>query len=159
HLVAPGATATQRAASEELVRGLGGLLGRAPAPAERPGRGGTLLLGTPASSPHIAGLDLDLDGLGPEGFLIRSMQVDGHAATVLAANSGSGALYGAFHLLRLLRTRQPVDSLDLRQAPRVTLRVFNHWDNLDRYVERGYAGQSIWDWRRLPDWLDPRYTA
>ena len=42
--------------------------------------------------------------------------------------------------------------------PRTQLRVLDHWDNLDRHVERGYAGQSIWDWHKLPGWLDPRYT-
>jgi alpha-glucuronidase len=36
--------------------------------------------------------------------------------------------------------------------------VLNHWDNLDRTVERGYAGFSLWDWHKLPDYLDPRYT-
>jgi alpha-glucuronidase len=35
--------------------------------------------------------------------------------------------------------------------------VLDHWDNLDRHVERGYAGESIWDWHKLPGWLDPRY--
>jgi alpha-glucuronidase len=25
-------------------------------------------------------------------------------------------------------------------------------------VERGYAGESIWDWHKLPGWVDPRYT-
>ena len=28
--------------------------------------------------------------------------------------------------------------------------MLNHWDNLDRTVERGYAGQSLWDWQKLP---------
>ena len=36
--------------------------------------------------------------------------------------------------------------------------MLDHWDNLDRSVERGYAGQSIWDWWKLPDYRDPRYT-
>ena len=36
--------------------------------------------------------------------------------------------------------------------------MLNHWDNLDGHVERGYAGASIWDWHKLPDHLDPRYT-
>ena len=35
--------------------------------------------------------------------------------------------------------------------------MLNHWDNLDRHVERGYAGISIWNWHTLPDYLDPRY--
>jgi alpha-glucuronidase len=38
-----------------------------------------------------------------------------------------------------------VTDLDVRNAPKVKLRLLNHWDNLDRTVERGYAGQSIWD--------------
>ena len=36
--------------------------------------------------------------------------------------------------------------------------VLDHWDNLDGTVERGYAGQSLWDWHTLPDYLAPRYT-
>src|SRR5690606_28485498 len=157
-LVAPTATATQRATRDELLRGLGGLLGHAPAQGQGLGRAGALLVGTPGSLPHIARLQLALDGLGDEGYLIRSTEIDGRAATVVAANSDTGALYGAFHLLRLLQTGQAVDALDLREAPKVKLRVLNHWDDLNRHVERGYSGQSIWDWHRLPGWLDPRYT-
>ncbi|TWT20694.1 alpha-glucuronidase [Luteimonas wenzhouensis] len=157
-LVAPASTPTQRVAREELLRGLGGLLGQAPAVADAPSAAGAVLVGTPASLPALAGLGLDLEGLGDEGYLIRSVELDGRPATVVAANSDVGALYGSFHLLRLLQTRQPLDALDLRQAPKVKLRVLNHWDDLDRYVERGYSGQSIWNWHLLPDWLDPRYT-
>ena len=36
--------------------------------------------------------------------------------------------------------------------------MLNHWDNLDRTVERGYAGESIWNWWELPAIVDPRYT-
>jgi len=157
-LVAPAQTDVQRVTREELVRGLGGMLGRAPTQAQRADRAGALLVGTPASLPAIARLGLELEGLGDEGYLIRSVQADGRAATVVAANTDAGALYGSFHLLRLLQTGQAVDALDLREAPKVKLRVLNHWDDLNRHVERGYSGQSIWDWHRLPDWLDPRYT-
>jgi alpha-glucuronidase len=48
--------------------------------------------------------------------------------------------------------------VDISESPRVQLRMLNHWDNLDRTVERGYAGASLWDWHKLPDYLDPRYT-
>lgn len=157
-LVSPAATPVQTAAQRELLRGLAGVAGTAPAQAERVNRAGALLVGTPASSPQIAALGLDLEDLGEEGYRIRSVDVGGHATTVVAANSDIGALYGSFHLLRLLQTGRPLDGLDIREAPRLTLRVLNHWDNLDRYVERGYSGQSIWDWHRLPGWLDPRYT-
>jgi alpha-glucuronidase len=33
----------------------------------------------------------------------------------------------------------------------------NHWDNINRYVERGYAGISIWNWHTLPGYIDQRY--
>ncbi|WP_140727983.1 alpha-glucuronidase family glycosyl hydrolase [Pseudomonas sp. Hp2] len=157
-LAAPAATPTQQATRAELLRGLSGLLGARPPSVERPDRDGALVVGTPASSPLLAALRPELAGLGREGYLIRRMRLGGHAATVIAANEDIGALYGAFHFLRLLQTGQPLAALDVREAPRVRLRVLDHWDNLDRYVERGYAGESIWDWHKLPDWLDPRYT-
>src|SRR5690606_15742940 len=65
---------------------------------------------------------------------------------------------GAFHLLRLVQTHTPLDDVDVIEVPRVERRLLNHWDNLDRTVERGYAGFSLWDWHKLPDYLDPRYT-
>ncbi|TDK28781.1 alpha-glucuronidase [Luteimonas aestuarii] len=145
------------AARDELSNALQGLLGSAPQPVDRM-RPGTLVIGTPASSPWLAGLAADVDGLGDEGFLVRRMRVDGQPAIVIAANADAGLVYGTFRFLRLLQTGQSLEALDLREAPRVKLRVLNHWDDLNRYVERGYSGQSIWDWHRLPGWLDPRYT-
>lgn len=143
---------------EELRRGLQGLLGTSIPSVDRVEEG-VLLVGTPASCPTVAalGLEAELQALGDEGFLLRTMTVEGHRATVLAAASDVGVLYGAFHLLRLLQTHRPIDSLNVREAPRVRLRVLNHWDNLDRTVERGYAGFSLWDWFKLPDYIDPRY--
>ena len=35
--------------------------------------------------------------------------------------------------------------------------MLNHWDNLNRTVERGYAGFSIWNWHTLPGYIDQRY--
>ncbi|QSX76786.1 alpha-glucuronidase [Lysobacter arenosi] len=157
-LILPDATPTQAATRAELLRGLSGLLGSTPSVSTSVSADGAVIVGTPASSPLIAGLRLKLQGLGREGYLIRSVSVGGHRATVIAANEDVGALYGAFHFLRLVQTAQPLAALDLRQAPHVQLRVLNHWDNLDRHVERGYAGESIWDWHKLPDYLDPRYT-
>jgi alpha-glucuronidase len=157
-LVSNTASATLRAAQEELSRGLSGLLG-APLPvSSKLSQSGAILFGTPATSAAIAALGLDLRSLGPEGYLIRSVTLDGRRAIVIAANQDIGALYGAFHFLRLLQTQQSIDALNLTAAPGTRYRVLNHWDNLDRTVERGYAGASLWDWHKLPDYLDPRYT-
>jgi alpha-glucuronidase len=156
-LVTAGDSATLRVAVDELERGLSGLLGAAPERAGAVSRDGAVLVGR-AGDPAIAALGLDLSGLGAEGYLIRNMEVDGRAVTVIAGGGDAGALYGAFHFLRLIQTRQALTNLDIREAPAVNLRLLNHWDNLDRTVERGYAGQSLWDWHKLPDHLDPRYT-
>ncbi|HET7267560.1 MAG TPA: alpha-glucuronidase family glycosyl hydrolase [Oleiagrimonas sp.] len=157
-LIVGKATPTRKATRSELLRGLGGLLGKAPPLVDSVTRDGTIVVGTTSSSPLIANLHLDLDGLGKEGYLIRSMRVNGHAATVIAGNTDIGVLHGAFRFLRQLQTGQPLDHLDLRSKPRIKLRVLDHWDDLDGHVERGYAGRSIWDWWTLPEYLKPRYT-
>jgi alpha-glucuronidase len=151
---------TLRAARDELERGLGGLLGAPLATLEDPSRDGVLVVGTTASSPSVAGLGLsaDLARAGDEGFLIRSTRIAGRRATVVAANTDTGVLYGVFRLLRLVQTGQPVSALSIVERPRIRYRLLDHWDNLNRTVERGYAGCSLWDWHKLPDYLSPRYT-
>ena len=156
-IVAARDSATMRAAVAELQRGLRGLLGSEPALHEEL-TAGAIVLGTPRNAPAIAALKLPLDALGREGYLLRSATIAGAPAIVIAANDDVGALYGTFHFLRLLQTQQPIERLDVRSSPRVQLRVLDHWDNLDRHVVRGYAGESIWDWWKLPDYVDPRYT-
>jgi alpha-glucuronidase len=155
-----GRSATARAVSDELRRGLNGLLGRSIPDVAEPGADGIVVAGTPSQSAAIAaaGLDIDLRGVGPEGYVIRSMRLRGRRATVIAANREIGVLYGAFHLLRLLQTHQPIDALALSERPRIQHRILNHWDNLDGSVERGYAGSSLWDWHKLPGYAAPRYT-
>ncbi|WP_421739033.1 alpha-glucuronidase family glycosyl hydrolase [Caulobacter sp.] len=153
--IAPVAdTPTLKVARAELERGLAGLIGAPSAQADR-----VILIGTPESSPAIARLTLPLKAAGDEGYLIRTVTVDGKTTTVIAGNRDVGALYGVFRYLSLIQTRQPVDNLNISDAPKVKLRMLNHWDNLDRTVERGYAGQSVWDWWKLPDYsADPRYV-
>jgi alpha-glucuronidase len=150
-------TPLQLSAESELQRGLKGLLGRDVA-LKPSAQGYALILGTPSSSNLIKNLNLPLKGLGEEGYLIRDVRLDGKMATVIAANSDRGVLYGAFRYLSLIETRQPLERLNLSDAPKTDLRLLNHWDNLNGSVERGYAGASIFDWWRLPDLKDPRLT-
>ncbi|MGB8602269.1 MAG: alpha-glucuronidase family glycosyl hydrolase [Rhizomicrobium sp.] len=144
------------AAVAELQRALSGMLGR-PVKTAHDLHDGALLIGR-SDAPELAGLHLDQNTIGPEGFIIRTVRLKGYAVTVIAGGSDIGALYGAFRYLRLVQTRQPVDHLTLSDAPKIHNRILDHWDNLDRTVERGYAGFSIWDWPKLPDYADPRYT-
>lgn len=155
-LAPQGDSATLNFATAELRRGLRGLVDRPPE--VLPDLvAGTILYGT-VSTPVIAALGLPADDLGGEGFLIRSLSIDGRPVTVISGNTDVGVLYGVFAFLRLIQTGQPVTDLDIASAPSVTLRVLNHWDNLDRHVERGYAGQSIWDWHRLPGYRPQLYS-
>jgi alpha-glucuronidase len=157
-LVGEPSSATLVVARDELRRGLQGLLGKSLETRADVDADGAIVFGTPQSSSPIARARLPLERLGPEGYLIRSVRMNGRRATVIAANSDIGVLYGVYALLRQMQTRQPIETLDLADAPKVKLRLLNHWDNLDRTVERGYAGFSIWDWHKLPGWRDPRYT-
>ncbi|WP_115371743.1 alpha-glucuronidase family glycosyl hydrolase [Adhaeribacter pallidiroseus] len=157
-LVIEGNSPTLTVARQELVTGLAGLLGK-PLRLTSLNTAGVLILGTPQNTSVIKNLNLavKLTALGPEGFLILSAQVQGKKATVITANSDVGVLYGTFHFLKLLQTNQDITQLNISSAPKIQRRILNHWDNLDRTVERGYAGFSIWDWHKLPDYIDQRY--
>lgn len=157
-VVVTGNSATLNAIRSEIVSGLTGLLGGTVPVASDINRDGAVVVGTPKSSPLIAGLhwETKLSQLGPEGFRIRSVKLGAHSVTVIASEGELGALYGAFHFLRLMQTQQPIHRLDVTQKPRVQLRMLNHWDNLDGSIERGYAGRSLWNWSALPDVVDPR---
>ncbi|HVJ03450.1 MAG TPA: alpha-glucuronidase family glycosyl hydrolase [Sphingomonas sp.] len=157
HYTAPNGSPTIDAATAELERGLAGMLGHAPVRRHVVTADGAVVLGT-GDSPHIAPLNLPLASLGKEGYLIRSTTLGGKRIIAIAANSDVGVLYGVFRFLKLIQTRQPLDNLDIIDTPKLKIRVLNHWDNLNRHVERGYAGQSIWDWQKLPRYKDPRYT-
>jgi len=152
---------TLRAAREELQRGLGGLCGRVPALAAAP-RSGSIVLARAAALPPALAASLPLRSLGPEGYLVRRTVLHGADVTLIAANSDIGLLYGSFAWLRALQAggdgADPVAAPALTAQPALPRRLLNHWDNLDRSVERGYAGESIWNWWELPHVVDPRYT-
>ncbi|AEV97133.1 alpha-glucuronidase [Niastella koreensis] len=146
------------AANQELQTGLSGLLGKK-VPAQPAIINGAVLLGLPERSPVIRKLVADsaLAHLGDEGFIIRTVMYEGKNITLITANKEAGILYGVFHFLRLMQTQQPIRQLSITSAPKIKIRLLNHWDNLNRTVERGYAGSSIWDWQRLPGYIDQRY--
>ncbi len=146
------------AAREELTKALSGLTGHSYTILSTPNPRTSFIAGTPASSRVIPTLvsSHDLAAIGEEGFIITNTISNGR--TAIAANTDIGVLYGIFHFIRLLQTQQPLQRLHIVSTPKIKLRLLDHWDNLDRTVERGYAGASIWNWHHLPDVLDQRYT-
>ena len=91
--------------------------------------------------------------LQPEGFRIRHED----NKITLTSPTETGLLYAAYHLLRMQATGQNVTATQTTENPAYSLRILNHWDNMDRTVERGYAGQSLWNWEELPNTLSDRY--
>jgi alpha-glucuronidase len=151
------------AANRELTLGLQGLLGAAPGEIHGESaqfNDGCLIVGTPSTSPIISRLSGHdtLSRLGEEGFTIRSITLDGKKGIMIAAFTDRGVVYGVFSFLRLLQTHRPLHSLDITEIPAYRYRILDHWDNLNRFVERGYAGLSLWNWFKLPTYKDPRYT-
>lgn len=155
----PVNSATLTEAKNELQQGLDGLLDTNLPETDGISKG-TLLVGTPASSKVLSGIHAitnEISGLGNEGFLIKTLKVNGTPCTVIAARKDMGVMYGVFHFLRLLQTQSDIKELNITQVPKLQRRMLNHWDNLNGTIERGYAGYTLWDWQRLPGYIDPRY--
>ncbi|WP_018984143.1 alpha-glucuronidase family glycosyl hydrolase [Salinimonas chungwhensis] len=150
-----GDTETMQVVRDELNYALNGMLTDATVVSQK--QAGLLVVAGDQASSLAASNSLDLKSVGDEGYVIHQTN-DGDASQILVlANTDVGALYGTYRLLRQLQTHQPLDGLSVSSSPDIDLRVLNHWDNLDRHVERGYAGQSIWDWHKLPDYRYQRY--
>ncbi|MCL1936586.1 MAG: alpha-glucuronidase [Defluviitaleaceae bacterium] len=73
--------------------------------------------------------------LGIEGF-----KIDIGKTTYISSNTPVGLLYGFFKFINLLQN----DNLSsIVEIPKNSIRMLNHWDNINGTVERGYAGSSI----------------
>ena len=156
-----GESSTIKAAKEELEIGLSGLMSSIAFLPNPKGEiiNGILIAATYKSSSLLKklGLKNKLKNISSEGYLILSEKIDGKRVTIITANEDIGVLYGVFHFLRLLQTNSDISNLNIESSPKIKLRLLNHWDNLDRTSERNYAGFSIWDWHRLPDYISPQY--
>ncbi len=160
HIVVAGNSPTIKVATDELLKGLQGLLSETISNSSSTQNDATLIAGTSATSSFIASAvdKKQLAQLGNEGFLILSKTIAGKHYTIITANTDMGVLYGVFHFLRLLQTQQSIHQLNISSTPKIKLRMLDHWDNLNGSVERGYAGRSIWEWKKLPDTISQRYT-
>ena len=97
------------------------------------------------------------NALNDEGFAIETIQNKGKKTVLITAKNSLGLLYGTFRLLRELQINPSKKDFSIADEPKLKVRMLNHWDNLDGTVERGYAGSSIWNWQKLPDFIDKKY--
>jgi alpha-glucuronidase len=150
-----GSSPTLSKAKEELSKGLSGLLNKKISPTINSSTASIVISTKPAAGWNINAINYKQ--LGSEGFIIRTVKRNNKKQLFITANTDIGLLYGVFHLLRLLQTEQPINKVDITSIPKIQNRILDHWDNLNRHVERGYAGLSIWNWHELPGYIDQRY--
>ena len=77
--------------------------------------------------------------LSPESY---SVQENGGKLQILAGDE-KGLLYGVFHVLRQISMEKSLAGIAVTCTPDNPLRTYNHWDNMDGSIERGYSGKSF----------------
>lgn len=77
--------------------------------------------------------------IASEGYLLE--EKDG--VLRLEAGEEKGLLYGVFEVIRQIAMERTLAGIRLSATPDNPLRMYNHWDNMDGSIERGYSGKSF----------------
>jgi alpha-glucuronidase len=98
NVAVPGSSETMDIIRDELNRALSLLLKRKINVTDSIAGDGTLIIGTPETSPVIKNLNIssELDTLGGEGFIIKTAEIGGKKAIIIAAGRETGLIYGTF---------------------------------------------------------------
>ena len=152
-------TATSKIAEKELQAALSDMLGSEIQTTEKLEGENKLIIGSKSvlSSEIQKSIGSDFEQINEEGFIIKSISIKKKKHILITGKGDVGVLYGVYHFLRLIQTNKSIQNLNITDTPKTNIRILNHWDNLDRTVERGYAGFSLWNWQKLPDFIDQRY--
>src|SRR5690625_3405097 len=139
-------TLITNSALEELKNGIESMLDELPSVQHFPYEGSAIVLGTIEDLSEVYDVSSDLiDDLNKEGYLIKTVnkKQSTEKYILLIGPSNQGILYTTCHLLRKLQRKLPINSVVIKNAPILQLRMINQWDNMDGYVERGYSGGTI----------------
>jgi len=145
---------TMVAAVNELEHGLKGLLQKEVKSVGTINAGSIVLLKEQDLSAHKITIKVPEH---EQGYIIQNTVINKKPVILISSKSDIGLLYGAFNLLKTVQQGLPVKKLSIIEEPKIDNRILNHWDNLDRTVERGYAGFSLWNWQTLPGHIEQRY--
>ena len=128
-VVIQGQSETCEIIRQELEEGLSGLLAKDVPFTKSLNENNSLIIGTPSGSEIIKELSClpSPDTLGDEGFIIKSVKIDGRDTIIIASNEDVGLLYGTFDLLRLMQTGQSLEDINIISKPRIQRRILNHW--------------------------------
>ncbi|MEY2869212.1 MAG: hypothetical protein RIR01_1695 [Bacteroidota bacterium] len=158
-IVMSGNSETLKIALTELDLGLSNMLGNQ-IPHQTNIEGSNLIIIGNKSSLDASvqeTLKSEFEKINKDGFIIKTISINNKKNIVITGKNDVAVLYGVFSFLRQIQTNKPIENLSIVDSPKIDVRILNHWDNLDRTVERGYAGFSLWNWHKLPDFIDQRY--
>lgn len=158
-IVALSNSETIQVASKELQLGLYDLLDYKIAVQQNIDSENALIFGSKSflNEDILKNLKNEFNQINDEGYIIKTISLNNKKHIVITGKTDVGVLYGVFNFLRLLQTNKSIENLNIIDAPKINVRMLNHWDNLNGTVERGYAGFSLWNWQKLPDFIDQRY--
>ena len=158
-IVSLGNSETSKIAANELKSGLQNMLGNTLLIKSKLEGDHNIIIGSKASlnSEVQNAIAADFDKINDEGFIIKSISIKNKKQIVITGKNDIGVLYGVYSFLRWIQMHKSIQNLNIADAPKTNIRILNHWDNLDRTVERGYAGFSLWNWQKLPEFIDQRY--
>lgn len=126
----------ERSAAAELQRGLSSMLGRAFTIAPDAGRGGAIVITSSTGQAQAQSY------LQQDEFSIDFQHAASGTRLTIRGNSPRAALYGAFRLLEEIGAEKAIPAHQAERAA-TAIRWTDEWDNLNGFVERGYAGPSI----------------
>lgn len=138
---------------KEFTKGAAGMLGKSTSLQENKNAYLQVKLGSQLDIKEGQFFRKDLESVGKEGFIIKPFGKQ----LFIIANTEIGLLYGTYRWLMHVQRGEALSEEGIVERPAIQIRMLNHWDNLDRTVERGYAGFSIWNWHRLPRHIDQQY--
>ncbi len=79
------------------------------------------------------------DLLGREGYRLRVLEEE----IRIYAEAEAGIMYGVYRMLSLMSRGSLEPGAELKKIPDNSLRMLDHWDNMDGSIERGYSGNSF----------------
>jgi alpha-glucuronidase len=130
-------------AQQELIRGVGQMLGKTLHTVVAAPGGNAILLGT-LSELHAMAPELHpTQELKADGYWLKTTKIHGTESLVVTGATDRGVLYGVFALLSKIARGESMAAIDEAQQPYAPIRWVNQWDNLDGRIERGYGGPSI----------------
>jgi alpha-glucuronidase len=146
-IVVLGHTAMDRTAAAELQRGLHSMLRRsftiAYGSQQLSSASNLLIIANLATSGRCFVGIQSAGSLPPDSFTLGAEVKGPTHRFMIFGGDPRGELYGVFHLLELIGTRQRLPTSPITESPSSPIRWVNQWDNFDGTIERGYAGRSI----------------